>query len=124
MHTQPKQKQETTAHHRGEHLDASGNDSRGPRTPQVRRLALGIAMVVTCLGLGGLSLAPVPVCAAESGGDCFDFSKYLPDNVSIDGCWECDVNVHVWSSIFSWKFWKVTLTCTSEDGTTMTIDRT
>ncbi len=80
-------------------------------------------MVGACLAIGAWALAAVPVCAAESSGDCFDFSDYLPDNVSVDGCWDCDVDVHWFASLFSWS-WKFTLSCTSDDGSTMTISRT
>ena len=80
-------------------------------------------MVGVWLGLGAWSLAPAPACAVQeqdSDEECYDFSEYLPDNVSIDGCWECDTDVHWFASLFSWS-WKATLNCVSGDDA-MTIE--
>lgn len=57
---------------------------------------------------------------AESQGVCYDFDD-LPDGVSIEGCWDCDEDVH-----WGWSFWcvDVTLSCTDGDGNSLEIDIT
>lgn len=78
---------------------------------------------VACLAIAAWAFKPTSACAATASGECFDFSEYLPEEISIDGCWDCDVDVHWLSSLFSWS-WKVTLDCTSEDGSSYTVSVT
>ena len=75
------------------------------------------ALVVSAgiLLVGVLLVSPdaygaTPVRANDD--DCFDFSEYLPDGVTIDGCWECDISPRL-----DWSFWclDVTITCSSVD---------
>lgn len=87
------------------------------------RLKHWIVVATACLTMAASSVVLTPPSAASDTGDCFDFSDYLPDNISIAGCWDCEVDVHWWDSLFSWS-WKFTLDCTSGDGSTYTVSVT
>ncbi len=120
------QKVTTGHHHHVLHRDAP--EAHGPCRPMhpSRRLSVvvRIAVLGAWLGIGTWSLTPAPACAAQGEGEedeCFDFSDYVPDNVSVAGCWECDRDVHWLESLFSWS-WKFTLECTSDDGSTITFE--
>lgn len=88
-----------------------------------RILTWPASFAAACLTIAIWLHSSATACAASDPGDCFDFSEYLPGDISIDGCWDCDVDVHWWDSLFSWS-WKFTLDCTSEDGSTYTISVT
>lgn len=63
---------------------------------------------------------PIGATTVAQEDNCFDFSEYLPDNITVDGCWTCDRDVHWWESLKALK-WKVTFHCTSDDGSTLTV---
>ena len=59
------------------------------------------------------------VAAAASWGAIAGTADMLPDGVSIEGCWDCDIDRHL-----DWSFWcvDVTLSCTDGDGNSIEID--
>lgn len=70
--------------------------------------------------VGTLAAGPETDIEPESQGDCYDFGV-LPDGVSIEGCWNCDKDVH-----WGWSFWcvDVTLSCDDGEGNSLEIDIT
>ena len=58
---------------------------------------------------------------AQQEEDCNDLAGCMPDGVTLEGCWTCERDVHVKSSLRHLRL-KGEYVCTSDDESTITID--
>lgn len=87
------------------------------RRMPVALCAIAIPMLVVASALAEPLLGANATCAAApTQEECDNLSGCVPDGMTVEGCWACDTDLHVWESIKSGALIG-TVTCTSDEGT-------
>ena len=76
-----------------------------------------VTLLVVAVALAVPLLSPKVACAAAPvQEECDDLTECVPEGMTVEGCWTCETDLHVWESAKSWCLIG-TVTCSSDEGT-------